>query len=240
MSVMIIRCCIVLVPLFMLMNEESQFAVEGITVNWKHHDTLKVYDIIKGQGSVEGQDPAFKSRAETFPDEYEKGNFSLKLNNLEYNDTGKYQCYIIEESDIQTVELLIEVPLQVPIEDVIGGSAVLPCSARERIFTTEDITVKWRHNKTLNVFDIIKGEVSVEKQDSSYKNRTATFPEEYLNGNFSLKLNNLQHNDTGIYKCYITNELIIQSVKLEINQGAQSKPEKILLLVPFLCFYSAL
>lgn len=105
-------------------------------------------------------------------------------------------------------------PLQVPIVGVIGGSAVLPCSARGRPLTTEDITVSWRHNETLNVFDIIKGEVSVENQDSEYENRTETFPEEYMNRNFSLKLNNLQHNDTGIYNCYITNELIIKSVKL--------------------------
>jgi len=67
---------------------------------------------------------------------------------------------------------------------------------------------------TLEVFNIIKGKVSMEEQDSVFNNRTETFPQEYLNGNFSLKLNNLQHNDSGIYKCNITNELLIQSVKL--------------------------
>lgn len=105
-------------------------------------------------------------------------------------------------------------PLPAPIVGVIGGSAVLPCSARKRLLKTDDITVIWRHNKTLNVLDIINGKVSVEKQDSSYENRTETLPEEYLIGNFSLKLNNLHRNDMGIYNCYITNELIIQSVKL--------------------------
>ncbi|XP_077083077.1 V-set domain containing T-cell activation inhibitor 1-like isoform X2 [Siphateles boraxobius] len=250
-----IRCCIVSLHLLMVINEASLVTVEGliggsvvlpcsseepqltvqdINVQWRYDDRLIVFDIIKGKGSGEAQNPSFKNRAETFPEEYKKGNLSLKLNNLQYSDTGKYQCYITEESVIRTVELLIEVPLPDKIVGFIGGSAVLPCSARERPLTTEDITVSWRHNKTLKVFDIIKGKVSVEEQDSAFKNRTETFPQEYLNGNFSLKLNNLQRNDTGIYKCYITNELLIQRVTLEINQGAQSRSEKILLVVPFL------
>ncbi|XP_056116574.1 CD276 antigen homolog [Rhinichthys klamathensis goyatoka] len=215
-------------------SEEPQLTVQDITVNWKYHDRLKVLDIIKGKGSGQGQDQSFKNRTETFPEEYTKGNFSLKLKNLQHSDRGKYQCYITEESVIRTVELFIEVPVRDPVVGFIGGSAVLPCSAKERQLTTEDITVSWRHNKTLEVFDIIKGKVSVEEQDSVFKNRTETFPQEYLKGNFSLKLNNLQLNDTGIYKCYIRNELLIHSVKLEINQGAQSRPEKILLVVPFL------
>lgn len=104
---------------------------------------------------------------------------------------------------------------QNPVVGDIGGFAVLPCSARERPLTTEDITVNWRHNnKTLKVFEIIKGKVSVEEQDSVFKNRAETFPQEYLNGNFSLKVNNLQRSDTGIYKCYITNELLIKRVEL--------------------------
>ncbi|CAM4654293.1 unnamed protein product [Leuciscus chuanchicus] len=253
---MIIRCCIVLVPLLMVINEASLVTVEGliggsvllpcsseappitvqgITINWKCDDRVKVFDINEGKVSGEGQDPAYKNRAETFPEEYKNGNFSLGLNNLQYSDRGKYQCYIVEESIIRTVELLIEVPSQDPVKGYIGGSAVLPCSLpRKRPLTTEDITVTWKHNKTLKVFDIIKGIVSVKEQDSVFRNRTETFPQEYLNGNFSLKLYNLQHNDTGFYKCYITNELLIQSVKLEINQGAQSRSEKILLIVPFL------
>ncbi|XP_067272391.1 V-set domain-containing T-cell activation inhibitor 1-like [Pseudorasbora parva] len=250
---MIVRCCIVSFHLLLVISKvslqvnvtglsggsvilpclsnEPQLKLQEIRVNWKHHDRLKVYDINNGKGSGEGQDPAYKHRTETFPEKYEKGNLSLKLNNLQYSDAGKYQCYIIEESVIRTVELHIEVPFQKTIKGKIGGSAVLPCFARKRPRANEDITFKWRrHNETLNVVDIIKGKVS---QDSAYKNRTEILPE-YLNGSFSLKLNNLQRNDAGQYRCYITNELLIHSVELEVNQGAQSRPEKILLLVPFL------
>ncbi len=89
-------------------SKESLLTVERITVNWKQNDRLKVYGIDKGKVFVEGQATVFNNRTESFPEQYLRGNFSIKLNNLKYTDAGKYQCYIIEESTIQTVQLLIE------------------------------------------------------------------------------------------------------------------------------------
>ncbi|XP_016382992.1 V-set domain-containing T-cell activation inhibitor 1-like [Sinocyclocheilus rhinocerous] len=258
---MIIRRCVVLLHLLMLINEvslqvtvegviggsvvlpcsskEPQLTTEDITVNWKHHDSLNVYAIIKGKVSVEGQDPKYKNRTESFPEEYRTGNFSLKLNDLQHSDAGKYQCYIIDESTIETVELLIKVPLQVLIVGYVGDSVVLPCSSE--LNTAEGITVHWRHNDSLKVYDIIKGKVSVEEQDSAYENRTESFPQAYKTGNFSLKLNNLQYNDTGNYMCHITNELLIYSMELlvkdEKDQGTQSRTEKIVTLVALLSVF---
>lgn len=214
-------------------SEEPQMTPEDITVNWKHLNRLKVYDVVKGKGSVEGQDPKYKNRVESDSEQHLRGNFSIKLRNLQYSDAGKYQCYIIKESVIQTVELEIEEPVQHPFVPSVGGSVVLPCSSKKSPLAAEDITVHWRYNENLEVYDIIKGKVSLEKQHSAYYNRTEIFSEKYLDGNFSLKLNNVQRSDTGTYKCYITNELLVQSVKLEFNQGAQARPEKIL-LVPLL------
>ncbi|KAI2650246.1 hypothetical protein H4Q32_000191 [Labeo rohita] len=96
-----------------------------------------------------------------------------------------------------------EVSLQETVEGFIGGSAVLPCSSKESLNTTQNIHVRWRINNSQNVYEIIKGKVSVENQDPQYKNRTESFPEEYIRGNFSLKFNNLQHTDAGEYQCYI-------------------------------------
>ncbi|XDV22062.1 hypothetical protein PO909_027034, partial [Leuciscus waleckii] len=66
-------------------SEEHQPSIQDITVRWRQN-SLNVYDIIKGTGSVEGQDPAFKNRAETFPKKYVNGNFSLKLNSIQNTD----------------------------------------------------------------------------------------------------------------------------------------------------------
>lgn len=219
-------------------GREPQLTTEDIIVNWKHHNSLNVYAIIKGKVSVEEQDPKYKDRVESFSEKYLRGNFSLKLSDLQHTDAGMYQCYIIEESIIEIVALLIKVPLQVLIVGYVGDSVVLPCSSE---LNTEDITVHWRHNDSLKVYDIIKGKVSVEEQDSVYKNRTESFPQVYKTGNFSLKLNNLQYNDTGNYICHITNELLIYSMELlvkdEKDQGTQSRTEKIVTLVAFLSVF---
>ncbi len=103
--------------------------------------------------------------------------------------------------------------LQETVEGFIGGSAVLPCSSEEPPLTIQDTEVLWRQNSQ-NVYTIINGKVFVEGQAPEYRNRAESFPEEYMRGNFSIKLNNLQHTDAGKYKCYITTEeKVIKSVE---------------------------
>lgn len=126
--------------------------------------------------------------------------------------------------------LLNKACLQVTVEGKVGGSAVLPCSSIGNGLKNEDVTVYWRHNSSQNVYDIIEGKGSVEKQDPAYKNRAETFPNEYMKGNFSLKLNNLQYNDAGKYVCYITKAHQNPSTQLLVtdggNHGAATRAER--------------
>uniref|UniRef100_A0A671SE73 V-set domain-containing T-cell activation inhibitor 1-like n=1 Tax=Sinocyclocheilus anshuiensis TaxID=1608454 RepID=A0A671SE73_9TELE len=127
--------------------------------------------------------------------------------------------------------LLNKACLQVTVEGEVGGSAVLPCSSIDNHLKKEDITVYWRHNSSQNVYDIIEGEGSVERQDSAYKNRAETFPIEYMKGNVSLKLSNLQFNDSGKYICYITKAHKNPSTQLFVkdrgNHGTATRAERI-------------
>ncbi|RXN19315.1 transposase domain-containing protein [Labeo rohita] len=91
--------------------------------------------------------------------------------------------------------------IEVTVEGVIGGSVVLPCSSAER---DQDTDEHWRHNNSKTVYDITEGKDSIDQQDPRYKNRAATFPDEHQRGNFSIKLNNLQHTDAGEFSCFIT------------------------------------
>uniref|UniRef100_A0A8C1UW71 Ig-like domain-containing protein n=1 Tax=Cyprinus carpio TaxID=7962 RepID=A0A8C1UW71_CYPCA len=113
--------------------------------------------------------------------------------------------------------LISKVCLQVTIEAVIGGYVVLPCSSAKHDHKLQDIDVSWRHNGSKIVFDIIPHSNSPVTQDPEYKNRVESFPQEYLRGNFSIKLNNLQHTDAGQYICYIKNSDKYQTLKLIIN-----------------------
>uniref|UniRef100_A0A8C2BTP8 Ig-like domain-containing protein n=1 Tax=Cyprinus carpio TaxID=7962 RepID=A0A8C2BTP8_CYPCA len=123
------------------------------------------------------------------------------------------------------------------VEGFIGGSAVLNCSSEESLITIQHIRVLWRNKYSLNnVYDIINGQVSLERQDPKYKNRTESFPEKYLRGNFSIKLNNLQHTDAGEYKCYIMEESVIKSAELKtrLNGGTKPRPD-VIMIISVLC-----
>lgn len=67
-----------------------------ITAHWRYEDRKNVYDILNAQGTTKEQDPEYKDRMETFPAEYSKGNFTLKLENLQKSDEGPYCCFITE------------------------------------------------------------------------------------------------------------------------------------------------
>lgn len=100
--------------------------------------------------------------------------------------------------------LINKVSLDVTVEGFTGGSVVLPCSSAEDDLKLQDINVHWRDNDNKIVCDIVMGHYSLQLQDQQYKNRVETFPDEYLAGNVSIKLNNLQHTDAGKYTCLIT------------------------------------
>ncbi|XP_016109402.1 ICOS ligand-like [Sinocyclocheilus grahami] len=119
--------------------------------------------------------------------------------------------------------LINKVCLQVTVEAVIGGSVVLPCSSTQHDHKLQDIDLSWRHNGSIIVVDIIPHRTSPMTQDPKYKNRTETFPEEYLRGNFSIKLNNLQHTDAGQYICYILHSSQYQTVELIINDSVSTE-----------------
>uniref|UniRef100_A0A8C2BIU1 Ig-like domain-containing protein n=1 Tax=Cyprinus carpio TaxID=7962 RepID=A0A8C2BIU1_CYPCA len=111
--------------------------------------------------------------------------------------------------------LIHKVSLQLTVEGFNGGSVVLPCSSAEHDHELQDINVFWRHNDSKIVFDIIKGNNSVEQQEPRYKNRT--FPEEYKRGNFNIRLTALNHADAGKYTCLIAHSSEYQTVVLIIK-----------------------
>ncbi|XP_016362960.1 CXADR-like membrane protein [Sinocyclocheilus anshuiensis] len=119
--------------------------------------------------------------------------------------------------------LINKVCLQVTVEAVIGGSVVLPCSSTQHDLKLQDIDLSWIHNGSKIVVDIIPHSNSPMTQDPKYKNRTEIFPEEYLRGNFSIKLNNLQHTDAGQYICAITHSSEYQTVELIINESVSTE-----------------
>ncbi|XP_016109403.1 CD276 antigen homolog, partial [Sinocyclocheilus grahami] len=82
---------------------------QDMHVLWRDKDSETIYDLIEGKDSLETQDPRYKNRAQTFPEEYKRGNFSIKLNNLTQADAGEFNCFITHSSysNQETVWLFI-------------------------------------------------------------------------------------------------------------------------------------
>ncbi len=80
---------------------------QDINVHWRQNGSIYIYDIIKGKDSMAEQDPRYKKRVKTFPKEYLRGNFSIKVNNLTHADAGKYICLITPSNEKKTVQLII-------------------------------------------------------------------------------------------------------------------------------------
>uniref|UniRef100_A0A671RLA0 Ig-like domain-containing protein n=1 Tax=Sinocyclocheilus anshuiensis TaxID=1608454 RepID=A0A671RLA0_9TELE len=66
-----------------------------INVFWRYNESMVVYDIENGIPSTKGQDAMFKVRIESFTSEYENGNFSIRLQHLNFTDSGQFSCSII-------------------------------------------------------------------------------------------------------------------------------------------------
>ncbi|XP_065115836.1 T-cell surface glycoprotein CD4-like [Paramisgurnus dabryanus] len=84
-------------------TNETKHKLSDIIVHWRHNDSLPVCAIIKGTFSLQDQVFTYKNRVESFPTEYKKGNFSLKLNNLKHADAGEYLCFILHSSEQLTL-----------------------------------------------------------------------------------------------------------------------------------------
>uniref|UniRef100_A0A672M6B4 Immunoglobulin V-set domain-containing protein n=1 Tax=Sinocyclocheilus grahami TaxID=75366 RepID=A0A672M6B4_SINGR len=74
-------------------ESEIQDKIEVFEVHCRDDEGKKVCDIIGGS-IAEDQKPKYKDRVETFPEEYKKGNFSIKLSSLQKTDARKYHCFI--------------------------------------------------------------------------------------------------------------------------------------------------
>uniref|UniRef100_A0A8C1DFE5 Ig-like domain-containing protein n=1 Tax=Cyprinus carpio carpio TaxID=630221 RepID=A0A8C1DFE5_CYPCA len=88
-------------------SDEHDVKLQDINVLWRDKDSETIYDIINGKDSVAGQNPWYKNRAETFPEEYERGNFSIKLINLNHTDAGQFSCFITHTDELCTIQLII-------------------------------------------------------------------------------------------------------------------------------------
>uniref|UniRef100_A0A3P9HRX0 Ig-like domain-containing protein n=1 Tax=Oryzias latipes TaxID=8090 RepID=A0A3P9HRX0_ORYLA len=87
------------------------------------------------------------------------------------------------------------------IDAQVEKNVLLPC-----IFTgppPKQINVFWRDRDAKAVLNIKNGSPVSSDQNQRYQDRVFSFQEEFINGNFSIQMKNLQISDSDTYVCNI-------------------------------------
>ncbi|XP_072526972.1 myelin-oligodendrocyte glycoprotein-like [Salminus brasiliensis] len=129
------------------------------------------------------------------------------------------------------------------IKAVVGDSVILPCSNSDEALKTT-ATVYWRYKDSKTVYDIIRGEAQFDEQEPAFKGRVESFPDEWRNGNFFIRLRDVRKSDSGPYTCFIP--LISHQTRVYLtvtendkqrdaeNGGSGVPPSSLLLVFAFL------
>ncbi|KAM4601824.1 CD276 antigen homolog isoform 1-T2 [Polymixia lowei] len=100
------------------------------------------------------------------------------------------------------VVLVNPVSAQLRVWGLTGQDVLLPCvySGSKPL---KSITVFWRGRDDRHVYDILNNVPDFSGQDSRFRDRTDSFPNEYSKGNFSILLRKVKVQDSGRYDCFI-------------------------------------
>ncbi|XP_066577930.1 butyrophilin subfamily 1 member A1-like [Amia ocellicauda] len=73
-------------------------SAEGLEIRWFREDyTVPVCLYLYGRYDFANQMQSYKGRAELFPEEFRKGNVSLRLKDVRGSDDGQYRCAVYSE-----------------------------------------------------------------------------------------------------------------------------------------------
>ncbi|XP_069037841.1 uncharacterized protein [Lepisosteus oculatus] len=193
---------------------DSTVPLQELEVQWLRTDpdTL-VLLFSEGESRPESQHQSYWGRAELFPQEIPRGNFSLRLKRMMPEDAGVYRCavYTAQDSGETTVELKEQESLVVTGADraVVsypGGEVVLSCSVDTNVPLVK-LKVEWmRTDSEVLVLLFSEGESRPESQHQSYRGRAELFPQEIPRGNFSLRLKGIRTEDKGQFVCRVFGE----------------------------------
>ncbi|RXN16539.1 butyrophilin 2 [Labeo rohita] len=195
---------------------DELLSVEGLEVEWRRNDSDTLVHLFQdGETQTGVQQEDYQDRAYFFTEEIQRGNFSLRLDDLRSEDEGRYTCtvYIQQESGETVVEIKVDgvERLRVSgssrsISAYVGEDVTLSCSVDSHI-TPEDLEVSWK--KTDEDEDIVvllyqNNEAFPEASVERYRDRVEFFTAEIPKGNFSLRLKSVRTEDKGVYMCKVS------------------------------------
>ncbi|XP_039617949.1 butyrophilin subfamily 2 member A2-like isoform X2 [Polypterus senegalus] len=107
-----------------------------------------------------------------------------------------------------------------PIHSFLGEDVLLPCQIYEAA-SAVNMEVRWykeRFNRPVHLYQFHRD--WPERQAREYRGRTELFSKELQHGNLSLRLENVQILDSGIYSCFAEDKSWYDEGKIELIVGA--------------------
>ncbi|RXN38484.1 butyrophilin 2 [Labeo rohita] len=186
---------------------DQLLSVEGLEVEWKRTDSEALVHLFQdGESQTGVQQEDYQDRAHFFTEEIQRGNFSLRLDDLRSEDEGQYTCtvYIQEDSGETVVGIkdVVSGPKQ-SISASVGEDVTLSCSVDSHI-TPEHIDVTWKKtDENIQVLLFQNNKTLPDSAHERYRDRVEFFTDEIPKGNFSLRLKSVRTEDKGVYMCEV-------------------------------------
>ncbi|XP_037390555.1 CD276 antigen-like isoform X2 [Pygocentrus nattereri] len=79
-----------------------------VSVFWRFGDNITMYDITDSSVNFDEQATSYKNRVDSFPAEWTKGNFSIKLRDVRKSDGGTYTCFLPNVNAKNKVQLTVK------------------------------------------------------------------------------------------------------------------------------------
>ncbi|KAI4885736.1 hypothetical protein NFI96_021578, partial [Prochilodus magdalenae] len=224
-------------------SAQDPLPLEGLRVEWRRTDSESVVNVLQEKDiRADLQSQTFRGRANFFPEEISKGNFSILLSDITREDAGVYRCGVHFNQDLSetTVEVQLSEQLVVmgalhPIFISVGEEVILNCSVDSQIPIYELEEVTWKKHPDIPILVFQENQTFPEFSQESYRGRAEFFTSEIPQGNFSLKLKDVRMEDKEEFICEVhTADLSAQTTVVIEQIGLSSL--QIFILV--LCFIS--
>ncbi|KAL1272177.1 hypothetical protein QQF64_028039 [Cirrhinus molitorella] len=204
--------------------------MDDLEVEWRRTDSMTLVHLYQdGKSRPEAQQQDYHDRAHFFTDQIKNGNFSLRLDNLNAEDEGRYTCKVYSQQDsgetvvhINNVEHLLVSGSDESISASVGEDITLNCSVVSYITPQHIEEVSWK--KTDEDEDILvllyqDHEALSDSSDERYRDRVEFFTAEIPKGNFSLILKSVRTEDKGVYKCQVFAGGLSANATVVLNVG---------------------